>query len=244
MSFWDHIDELRETLIHSALAIVAFSVLGFIFKTALFDGFVLAPTRSDFCVYRLLGWDFSMKLINVDVSAQFFAHMKAAIGVGFVMSFPIIIYELWKFIAPALYEKEKKAVKTAFGLASGLFYLGVLVGYFVVLPVCLRFFLSYTVSDTVENSITLASYMSLFTSMVLLIGVAFEFPTVILALSRLGVVSRDTLRKGRSYACVAVMVFAALITPSDPFSMFVLAIPLYGLYEISILMCPRKNDIA
>lgn len=244
MSFWDHVDELRETMIHSALAVVAFSVLGFAFKSLLFDGFVLAPARSDFFVYRLLGWDFSMNLINVDVSAQFFAHMKAAFGVGFVMAFPIIVYEVWKFIAPALYEKEKKAVRTAFGISSALFYLGVAVGYFIVLPVCLRFFLSYTVSDAVENTITLASYMSIFTSMVLLIGVAFEFPVIILALSRMGVLDRDVLRKGRSYALVAVMVFAAFITPSDPVSMFVLAIPLYGLYEFSILMCPKKNDIA
>lgn len=243
MSFWDHVDELRGTLFHSALAIVAFSILGFIFKEVLFDGVILAPTRQDFCVYRLLGWDFSMRMINVDISAQFFVHMKAALGAGLVLAFPIVIYEIWKFIAPALYDSERQAVRGAFGLASILFYTGVMVGYFIVLPVCLRFFLSYSVSNLVENSITLNSYMSLFSSMVLLVGIAFEFPTIILALSKLGVISRSMLRKGRSYAVVATMLAAALLTPSDPFSMFVLAFPLYGLYELSILMC-SNHDIS
>ena len=127
-------------------------------------------------------------------------------------------------------------------LSTGLFYLGVLVGYFIVLPVCLQFFMNYTVSDAVANTITIGSYMSMFFSMVLLIGVVFEFPTVVLALNRLGVLDRSALRKGRRYAVVIVLVLAALITPSDPFSMFVLAIPLYFLYEFSILLCSKSAE--
>ena len=181
-----------------------------------------------------------MDLINIDLSAQFFFYLKVAMLCGLVLAFPYVIWEIWKFIAPALYEHEKKAVSRAFGLSSALFYLGVAVGYFVVLPVCLIFFVNFTVSDAIVNTISLSSYMSLFTSMVFLIGILFEFPTVILVLSSLGVVTRDNLKQWRKYAVVIVLILAALITPSDPFSMFVLAIPLYGLFEFSILLCRRK----
>lgn len=242
MSFWEHLDVLRGSLFRAIGAVCLCSVLGLVFREFLFDGIVLAPTRSDFIVYRLLGWAFSMELINVEISAQFFVHLKASFAVGLIVAFPYVVWELWRFLAPALYEKEKKAVRTAFGMATGLFYLGVLVGYFIVLPVCLQFFMNYTVSDAVANTITIGSYMSMFFSMVLLIGVVFEFPTVVLALNRLGVLDRSALRKGRRYAVVIVLVLAALITPSDPFSMFVLAIPLYFLYEFSILLCSKSAE--
>ena len=242
MSFWEHLDVLRGSLFRALGAVCLCSVLGLVFREFLFDGIVLAPTRSDFIVYRLLGWAFSMELINVEISAQFFVHLKASFAVGLIVAFPYVVWELWRFLAPALYEKEKKAVRAAFGMATGLFYLGVLVGYFIVLPVCLQFFMNYTVSDAVANTITIGSYMSMFFSMVLLIGVVFEFPTVVLALNRLGVLDRSVLRKGRRYAVVIVLVLAALITPSDPFSMFVLAIPLYFLYEFSILLCSKSAE--
>ncbi|NLZ18730.1 MAG: twin-arginine translocase subunit TatC [Bacteroidales bacterium] len=240
MSFWDHLDVLRGNLFRAMGAVCLCSVLGLSFKELLFDGVVLAPTRSDFIVYRLLGWSVSMDLINVEVSAQFFVHLKAAFAVGVIVAFPYVVWEVWRFLAPALYEREKKPVRMAFGMSTGLFYLGVLAGYFIVLPVCLQFFMNYTVSDTVANTITIGSYMSMFFSLVLLIGVVFEFPTVVLVLNRLGVLDRSMLRKGRRYAIVIVLVLAALITPADPFSMFVLAIPLYFLYEFSILLCSKS----
>lgn len=243
MSFWDHLEELRGTIVRSALAVVIMSVAGLAFREFLFDGIILKPTRPEFVVYRLLGWKFSMNLINVDISAQFFVHLKAALGTGLVASFPYIIWEIWKFISPALYEREVKPVRGAFLLSSLLFYLGVLVGYFFILPVCLQFFMNYKVSDTVVNSITLNSYMSMFISMVLLIGIVFEFPTVIAVLSRLGAVNRRMLRKGRKYAFVIILVLSAVITPSDPFSMLVLAIPLYLLYEFSILLCAKEVPV-
>ena len=242
MSFWDHLDVLRGTLFRSLAAVCLCSILGFVFKDFLFDGIVLAPSRPDFCIYRLLGWSFSMQLINVEVSAQFFVHLKAAFAVGVVLAFPYIIWELWRFLEPALYAGEKRPVRLAFLLSTGLFYLGVVVGYFIVLPVCLQFFMNYTVSDTVANTITIGSYMSMFFSMVLLIGIAFEFPSVVLVLNRLGVLSRELLRKGRRYAVVVVLVLSALITPADPFSMFVLAFPLYFLYELSILLCSKSAE--
>jgi len=242
MSFWDHLDVLRGSLFRAIGAVCLCSVLGLVFRELLFDGIVLAPTRPDFIVYRLLGWSFSMELINVEISAQFFVHLKASFAAGVIVAFPYVVWELWRFLAPALYDREKKSVRAAFAMSTGLFYLGVLVGYFIVLPVCLQFFMNYTVSDAVANTITIGSYMSMFFSMVLLIGVVFEFPTVVLVLNRLGILDRSSLRKGRRYAVIIVLVLAALITPSDPFSMFVLAIPLYFLYELSILLCSRSAE--
>ena len=242
MSFWDHLDVLRGTLFRSLAAVCLCSILGFVFKDFLFDGIVLAPSHPDFCIYRLLGWSFSMQLINVEVSAQFFVHLKAAFAVGVVLAFPYVVWELWRFLEPALYAGEKRPVRLAFSLSTGLFYLGVAVGYFIVLPVCLQFFMNYTVSDTVANTITIGSYMSMFFSMVLLIGIAFEFPSVMLVLNRLGVLGRETLQKGRRYAVIVVLVLSALITPADPFSMFVLAFPLYFLYELSILLCSKSVE--
>ena len=240
MSFWDHLDALRGTLFRSVLAVFLVSIVFLFIPRQLFSA-VLWPTAPGFVLYRLLGWDFSMSLVNIEVSAQFFAHLKVSVLCALVVAFPYVIWEIWKFVAPALYENEKKAVGRAFWLSSGLFYAGVAVGYFIVLPVCLMFFMNYTVSDAIANTITLSSYMSMFISMVFLIGILFEFPSVIMALSSIGIVDRGMLRKGRKYAVIAVLLLSALITPSDPFSMFVLAIPLYGLYELSIILCRNKS---
>lgn len=239
MSFWDHLEELRGTLFRSIISVCVVSAVFMCFPKPLFNA-VLRPTRPDFPLYRLPGVDFSMELINIELSAQFFVYLKVSVLCGVVLAFPYIIWEVWKFVAPALYDNERRPVRKAFLLSSGLFYLGVAVGYFVVLPVCLMFFMNFSVSDTIVNTISLGSYMSLFTSMVFLIGILFEFPTVIMVLSGIGVVDRPLLRKGRKYAFVIVLVLAAFITPSDPFSMFVLAIPLYGLYELSILLCKNR----
>lgn len=242
MSFWDHLEELRGTLFRSILALCLFAILGFIFKKALF-WIILLPASPDFIVYRLLGWNFVLKMINVEMAAQFFVHLQAAFGAALILTFPYLIWEIWRFIVPALYQNERKAIGGAFLMATGFFYLGVAVGYFLVLPACVQFFLNYTVSTQVENSITISSYMSMFTSTVLLVGVAFEFPTVIWALSHIGILDRAALRKGRRYAVVAVLVLAAIVTPADPLSMIVVAAPLYLLYEVSILMCPKRHDI-
>ncbi len=243
MSFWDHLEVLRGVLLRSVLYVCIFTCLGLIFKKALF-GVILAPTDPDFCVYRLLGWSFGMQLINVEVSAQFFAHLRAAVATGLILAFPLIILEIWRFIAPALYDREKRPLRISFLLATLLFYVGVAVAYFIVLPVCLQFFINYSVSDQIVNSITIGSYMSVFTSTILLIGLTFEFPTLVLALSSLGIIGKEMLRKGRKTAFVVVLVVSAFITPADPVSMFVLALPLYLLYELSILLCiSPKNHV-
>jgi len=242
MSFWDHLEELRGTLFRSIVALCLLAVLGFIFKKQLF-WLIFLPASPDFFLYRILGWSFSLDMINVEMAAQFFVHLQAAFGAALIIGFPYLVWELWRFVAPALYDNEKKAVGGAFLMATGFFYLGVAVGYMLVLPACVQFFLNYSVSPMVSNAITISSYMSMFTSTVLLTGVAFEFPTVIWALSRLGVLQRSQLRSGRRYALVAVLVLAAVVTPADPLSMLIVAAPLYLMYELSILMCPAGHGI-
>lgn len=244
MSFWDHLDVLRGALIRMIVSVVLLSVVVFCFKSFVFDYLVLAPASGDFFVYKLLGVDFRMDLINIEISAQFFTHLKVSVILGIVLSFPYIIYEIWRFIAPALYANEIKAVRKAFGFASLLFYLGVAIGYLIVLPITLNFFQSYTVSDSVVNTISLQSYISMLTSMVLLFGLVFEFPTVLAVLSKMGIVHREMLRKYRKHAIVAILIVAAIITPADPFSMIIAALPLYLLYELSVLVCAKKKEAA
>lgn len=242
MSFWDHLEELRGTIIRSLIAVFVLSIAAFCFKTLLFDDIVLAPLHSSFLTYRLLGIPFEMKLVNIEVSTQFMVHLRAAMAAGFILSCPYIVFEIWRFIAPALYNREKKAVSRAFFMASGLFYLGVAVGYYLVLPMCLNFFVDYKVSDQIENTIALTSYISLFMSLVLTIGLVFEFPMVTMILSGIGLIDRTMMRQYRKHALVAVLVISAIITPADPLSMIVLALPLYALYEFSILLCRKRSN--
>ena len=240
MSFWDHLDVLRGTLFRSALSVLLVSIVMFCFKKFLFEKIILAPSRPDFFLYKILGGNVSMQLINTEVSAQFFVHLKVSFICGFVIAFPYIIYEIWKFIAPALYDNEMRSVRKAFLGSALLFYAGVATGFCLIFPVTLSFFQGYTVSDTIANTVTLNSYISMFSSMVILFGIVFEFPVLIAILSNMGIVTKDTLKKYRKYAFVGVLIVAAIITPADPFSMLIAAAPLYLLYELSVFVCVRK----
>ena len=243
MTFWDHLEELRGSLFRM-LAVFGVAVVGLFFlKDFLFDDVILAPSKSDFFLYRLLGADFSLTLVNIEVAAQFMIHMKITFICALVVTFPYLVYEVWRFVAPALYEKEKKTVRGAFLFASILFYIGVLVGYTIVFPLMLNFFSGYQVSPDIPNTFSLSSYISMFTSMVMIFGIVFEFPTVALALSSLGLLTKDTLKSFRRHAVCAVLIVAAVITPSgDPFSLMVVSVPLYMLYEFSILICRNKKQ--
>ena len=242
MSFWEHLDVLRGALIRVLAVVFALSCLGLAFKEPLFK-VILAPARPDFFIYRLLGMDFGMTLINVDISAQFVTHLRASVVAAFILSFPYLVWEIWRFVLPALYAGEKKAVRRTFLLSSMLFYVGAAVGYFIVMPLCLQFFMGYSISPDITNTATLRSYMSMFSSLVLLMGIAFEFPSVILLLSMLGIVDRPLLRRGRKYAFIALLIVAAFITPTgDPLSMLLLAAPLYLLYELSISLCSSHKN--
>lgn len=243
LSFWEHLEVLRGSLIRSVLVLLVAFVTLFFFKSFIFDGIVLAPSKPDFWLYKLLGVNMSLEIVNLEVTAQFFIHMKVTFFAALSIAFPYLIYELWRFVAPALYENERSAMRRAFSVGAGLFYLGILFGYFIVMPVMLYFFAGYQVSESVRNTFSLSSYISIFSSMVMLMGILFEFPTVIAVLSRLGIVTRKFLRKYRRHSIVIILILAAIITPSgDPFTLLVVSVPLYVLYEFSILLCAKNTE--
>lgn len=253
MTFWDHLDELRKVLYRSAIFLVVFMLVFFGLKDILFDSIIFAPTSSDFILYRgmdrVLQWlhlpalePFSLKLINIELSAQFFIHISTSFYFGLVCATPIILYFLWGFVSPALYPNEIRAVKRAFGLSGFLFFIGVMVGYFLVFPLTLRFLGTYQVSRSVVNEISLQSYISMFVWLILIMGIVFELPCLALLLSKFGIITKSLLKKYRKHAFVIILVLAAFITPSgDPFTLFAVATPIYFLYEISILLCSDKK---
>ena len=253
MTFWDHLDELRKVLYRSAIFLVVFMLVFFGLKDILFDSIIFAPTSSDFILYRgmdrVLQWlhlpalePFSLKLINIELSAQFFIHISTSFYFGLVCATPIILYFLWGFVSPALYPSEIRAVKKAFGLSGFLFFIGVMVGYFLVFPLTLRFLGTYQVSQSVVNEISLQSYISMFVWLILIMGIVFELPCLALLLSKFGIITKSLLKKYRKHAFVVILVLAAFITPSgDPFTLFAVAMPIYFLYEISILLCSDKK---
>lgn len=241
MTFWDHLEDLRGGIFRMLMVFGIVTVTLFFFKGFLFENIILAPSRTDFYLYQLLGADFSMSLINIEVAAQFFVHMKVTFIVALILTFPYFIYEIWRFVRPALYANEKNAVRGAFLFSSVLFYIGVAVGYMLIFPLMLNFFAGYQVSPDVTNTFSLSSYISLLTSTVLTFGIVFEFPTVVAALSGLGILTKDSLRGFRRYALLIVVILAAVITPSgDPFSLMVVSVPLYILYEFSIFICKKS----
>ena len=244
MTFWDHLDELKKSIFRIVLVLLVAAVGLFAFKDFLFDGLILAPSKGDFFLYKWIGADVSLSLVNIEVTAQFMIHMKMAFLCALVLTFPYIIYKVWQFIAPALYDNERRKVRNAFLFASVLFYLGVTVGYTLIFPLMLNFFADYQVSGAVPNTFSLSSYISLLTSMVLTFGIVFEFPTIVALLSSLGILTKQTMVKFRRHAILVVVILAAVITPSgDPFSLAVVAVPLYLLYEFSVFICkPAKVE--
>lgn len=249
MTFWEHLDELRKVLFRSAIVIVALMAGIFVAKDFVFDTVVFAPIDSDFILYRLIDKvlalmgapllpEFNLSLINIDLSAQFFIHISTTFYFALVLSVPFIVYQLWNFISPALYDNEKRAAKVAFAFAGILFLLGVAVGYFLIFPLTLRFLGTYQVSYEVANQISLQSYISMFTWLILIMGVVFEMPSLAVILSKIGILTKSFLKKYRKHAFVIMLVVAAFITPSgDPFTLMAVGLPLYGLYELSILVC-------
>ena len=240
MTFWDHLEDLRKSIFRMLAVFMTVTIALFFFKEFLFEDVILAPSKSDFFLYRILGVDVSMSLVNIEVAAQFMIHMKVTFVVSLILVFPYFIYEVWRFLSPALYRNEKRAVSGAFAFASALFYLGVAIGYTMLFPLMLNFFAGYQVSPDVPNNFALSSYISLLTSTVITFGIVFEFPTVVALLSGLGILTREGLKGFRRYALLIVVLLAAVITPSgDPFSLMVVSIPLYLLYEFSILVCKK-----
>lgn len=258
MSFWDHIDALRSVLIKIVVLLVVFTVALFIAMPSIFDSIILAPCDGSFILYRTLARiadsipgcphvsteGYHVDLINIQLSSQFFVHMSTSFWLALVLGFPMVIYLLWTFVEPALYPNEKRGARRAFLLGNLMFFIGVAVGYFIVFPVTLRFFADYHVSELVPNQISLDSYMDSFLMLVFMMGVVFEFPLVAWVLGRMDVLHRDFFREYRRHAIVALMVFAAIITPADPFSMIVVFVPIYALFELSsFLVKPAPVEV-
>ena len=256
MSFWDHLEVLRWALFRSACVLAVIMVGTFIAMPYIFDRFILAPTNNDFFTYRWLNAigrgvvklspDFDVQIININVASQFMTHISTSISLAAVIAFPYFIWEIWKFIEPALFEDEIKHLRPAFLGGTLMFYLGCAIGYTLVFPFTFRFLVEYNLSPSITNQINLQSYIDNFTMLILVMGIVFEMPLLAWLLGLLGILKKGFLREYKKHAVVVLLVSAAIITPSgDPFTLMLVFIPLYVLYELSILVVkdkPQKED--
>lgn len=251
-SFWDHLDVLRAAVLKSLLVAVVFGVVAFCFKEQLF-AVILAPKDDGFVTYRLFSAlsglvaaadapAFTVRLINTGLAEQFIIHMKVALCVGVLCASPYILYQLFRFVSPALYAHERKYAVRVVGGGYVMFLLGVAVSYFLIFPLTFRFLGTYQVSDEVENMIALQSYISAMMTMSLAMGLVFEIPMLSWLFAKLGFLSATFMRNYRRHAIVVILVVAAIITPtSDVFTLSLVALPMWLLYEVSIFIVKRAN---
>lgn len=237
LTFWDHLDELRSSLFRMLGVTVLFGIIAFVLKDELF-AIVLAPRSSDFLTYRLLGVeDFQLHLMNTGLTEQFMIHMRTAMYAGLLVASPYILYELFRFVSPGLYQNERRYAVWIVGAAYLMFLIGTLVNYLVVFPFTVRFLGTYQVSPDVANMLTLQSYVDTLLGMSLVMGVVFELPVVCALMGRMGLISNRMMSQYRRHAIVAILIVSAIITPTtDAFTLFIVALPIYLLYELSILI--------
>lgn len=248
LTFWEHLEVLRWSIFRIAIVVVLAMIVVFVAMPHIFTAFVLGPTTSEFFLYKWLSslgslpllpdfsaGDFKVDIININVSSQFLIHISTSFWFALIVSFPYVVYEVWKFIAPALYENEKVSVRTAFLFGTVMFYLGCATSYCFVFPFTFRFLAEYQISADVVNQISLNSYMSTFLGMVFIMGLVFELPLLAWLLSKFGLIDRAFLRRYRRHAVAVLLILAAAITPTgDPFTLSIVFLPLYALYELSI----------
>jgi sec-independent protein translocase protein TatC len=237
MTFWDHLDELRSVIIRVLVVTGLAAVVAFCLKDELF-AIVLAPRSSDFITYRLMGVEpFSVHLMNTGLTEQFMIHMKTAMYAGVLVVSPYIIYMLFRFVSPALYDNEKRYATLLCGSGYVMFILGTAINYFLIFPLTVKFLGTYQVSPDVANMLTLQSYMDTLLMMSLVMGIIFELPVVSWILGRMGLVNAQMMQSMRRHAIVAILVVAAIITPTtDAFTLLVVALPIWLLYELSIVI--------
>lgn len=254
MSFLDHLEALRWHFIKSILAIITGGTLAFIYSDFVWNSILLAPKSPDFWTSRMLIklGDFigvqsnglnskPLQLINFNMSGQFMVDVWTAIITGFIVSFPYVVYQFWSFIKPALYENERRHASGAVAIMSGLFFVGVLFGYYLIVPFSLDWLGSYSISTEVVNQINILSYISSVTSIVIAGGVSFELPVVVYFLSKVGLLTPKFLRKYRKHSYVVLLIIAAVITPPDVLSQIIVTIPLVILYEVGIFISARVD---
>ena len=253
MSFLDHLEELRGHLIKSTLAILAFATIAFLCKEIVFDVLLFGPKNIDFLTYRglcnlskALGMDQSLCITEMPfeiqsrtMAGQFSAHIWVSITFGFIIAFPYIIYQFWKFVSPGLHSNERKTSRGFIFIASFLFFLGVLFGYYIICPLSINFLGSYRVAESIHNDFDLDSYIALVRASTLASGLIFELPIIIYFLTKIGLVTPEFLKKNRKVALVIVLIVSAVITPPDLASQVIVAIPVLVLYEVSIVISKR-----
>ena len=252
MTFGGHLEVLRRVLFRVLTVTAAFACAIFCFKNTTFD-LLLAPSKSDFILYRwieqffaLLGYDFhftpfEVDLIATDLSCQFMIHISTSLYLGLLCASPYILFELFRFISPALYENERKYSIPVLLTIYALFIVGVLMSYFILFPISFRFLGTYSVAEQVHSTITLDSYISTFVTLTLVMGVVFQLPVIAYFLAKIGMINGDMLSKYRQYAFLIIMIVAAIITPPDLMTLVLVTIPLYLLYEVSIFIT-RKTQ--
>lgn len=252
-SFGDHLDVLRAAIMKSLLVTVLFGVAAFCFKEELF-AVILAPKDADFITYRLLyslsglvtkadAPDFLVKLINTGLAEQFIIHMKAALCAGILCASPYILYQLFRFVSPALYVDERKYIVRVVGGGYAMFALGVAASYFLIFPLTFRFLGTYQVSGEVENMIALQSYISTLMLMCIAMGTVFEIPVLSWLFAKMGFLSDGFMRRYRKHAIIIILIVAAIITPtSDVFTLSLVALPIWLLYELSILIVSKTAN--
>jgi sec-independent protein translocase protein TatC len=252
MSFLEHLEELRWHIIRSVLAIFIFMIVAFVFKTFIFDNIILSPKNPEFFTNRLLcrlGEYFNtsalcintrhLNLINIKMSGQLTTHIAVAMVSGVILAFPVILWEFWQFFKPALRKNEAQHARGAVAVASILFFIGVLFGYYLLSPLSFHFLGSYEISPEVTNQINVRSYIGTLTSICLATGLVFELPIVAFFLTKIGVITPAFMRKYRRHSVIVIVVLAAIITPPDVFSQILVCIPLLLLYEVSIVISAR-----
>jgi sec-independent protein translocase protein TatC len=248
MSFLDHLEELRWHLIRSTIAIVVLATIAFLAKSFIFDVLIFGPKQADFPTYKLLckvaqtiGFkdsfcftELPFRVQSRTMAGQFSAHIWTSITAGFIVAFPYVLHEFWKFLSPGLRINERKSARGFILIASLLFFIGVLFGYYIVTPLSINFLGTYQVSGQVHNDFDLSSYIALVRASALASGLIFELPILIYILTKIGIVTPDILRKYRKFALVIVLILSAIITPPDIASQIIVSVPIVILYEISI----------
>jgi len=259
MSFWDHLEELRWMLFRIIIALVIFAIGAFFIMPWFFDTIIMGPTKPDFFLYRALCElshkytflpDFCdnqihVEMINFELTAPFLRHLSTSGWLAVVLICPYILFELWRFISPALYENERKNVRWVFLFGSVMFFIGCFISYSVIYPMTFRFLYTYTLSENIRNEVSLDSYLSNFISLILIMGLVFELPLISWLLSQFGILKRSFFKQYRRHAIVVLVIAAAIITPTgDPFTLSLVFFPLYALYELSIILVKKdpKED--
>ena len=253
-SFWDHLDVLRGVLLRILAVMAVLGVGAFIAMPWIFDNVIMAPCSADFPTYalfnrisELMGEDgagaFDVNIVSIELASQLMIHFSSACWVALIAAFPIVIYLLWGFVSPALYPHERRGIRSAFLFGNLMFYLGVATGYYLVLPLALRFLATYRLSDVIEPIVSLSSYMDNFFTLLLMMGAVFELPLVAWLLGKMGLLTRGFFKTYRRHAIVVLLIVAALITPTgDPFTLFLVFIPIYALWEGSARLVPADSE--